>query len=289
MGGLSLPGIIWLASYPKSGNTWMRAFLANYLEDRDKPVSINDLPNHILGDGFVAQYETYSGRKVPDLSDEEIAALRPKVHDWFVMSRGKDVFVKTHSMIATIAGTPLISPGATAGAIYIVRNPLDVAVSFAHHFEIDQQRAVDSLCEPNYFLPGTDDLLVQFLGSWSRHVNSWTNAKGLVLHVVRYEDLVQKPVKAFGQVVDFLQLPNQRERLKRAIAFSSFRELAGQEAADDFVESRPDSDSKFFRAGRVGGWRDHLSEAQVKQLIEVHEEALRTLGYLDRHGRLRGV
>jgi len=267
----------------------MRAFLANYLANPDQPISINDLPNHILGDGFVTHYETYSGRQVADLSDEEIAALRPKVHDWFVASRGKDIFVKTHSMIATIAGTPLISPGATAGAIYIVRNPLDVAVSFAHHFQIDMQRAVDSLCEPNYFLPGTDELMVQFLGSWSRHVNSWINAKGMVLHRVRYEDLVQKPLKAFRQIIDFLELPNNRDQLKKAIRFSSFRELANQEAAHDFVESRPDSDINFFRAGRVGGWRDHLSAAQVKQLIEAHGDTMRHLGYLNPQGRLRGI
>ena len=284
-----MPGIIWLASYPKSGNTWMRAFLANVLSDSQRPILINDLPNHILGDGFVHHYESFSGRKVDDLSDEEIAALRPKVHEWFAASRGKDVFVKTHSMIGTIAGTPLISPGATAGAIYIVRNPFDVAISFSHHFQIDLQRAVDSLCEQNYYLPGTDQLMVQFLGSWSRHINGWTKAPGLQLHLVRYEDMVQKPLKAFGQVVEFLQLPIRRDHLRRAIEFSSFRELAKQEDTEDFVESRPDSDVKFFRAGRVGSWRDQLSEAQVRQLIDAHGETMRRMGYLDKHGRLRGL
>jgi hypothetical protein len=111
----------------------------------------------------------------------------------------------------------------------------------------------------------------------------------MVLHLVRYEDLVQKPLKAFGQVVDFLQLPNRRDQLKKAIKFSSFRELAGQEDVHDFVESRPDSDIKFFRAGRVGGWRDHLNEAQVKQLIDAHGETMQRLGYLNAQGRLRGI
>jgi hypothetical protein len=284
-----LPGLIWLASYPKSGNTWMRAFLANYLENSDRPVSINDLPNQILGDGFVHHYEAFSGRKVEELSDEEIAELRPKVHEWFAHSRGKDVFVKTHSMIGTIAGKPLITPGVTAGAIYIARNPFDIVVSFSHHFQIDLQRAVNSLCEANYYLPGTDQVLMQFIGSWSRHVNSWTKVPGLVLHVVRYEDMVQKPLKTFGKVIEFLELPNRRDHVKRAIKFSSFRELAGQEVKHDFVESRPDSDVKFFRSGRVGGWRSVLSEAQVKQLIDAHGDTMRELGYLDRRGRPKGI
>ena len=157
-----------------------------------------------------------------------------------------------------------------------MRNPFDVAVSFSHHFQIDLQRAVDSLCEHNYYLPGTDQLMVQFLGSWSRHINGWTKAPGLVLHLVRYEDMVQKPLKAFGQVVDFLQLPNRRDHLRKAIEFSSFRELAKQEEAEDFVESRPDSDVKVFscRPGRFLArslepgadptahrrpWRDHAA------------------------------
>ena len=72
-----MPGIIWLASYPKSGNTWLRAFLANYLQDPAEPLPINDLPNHILGDSSVFQYERFSNKSIADMSDEEITQLRP--------------------------------------------------------------------------------------------------------------------------------------------------------------------------------------------------------------------
>ena len=86
-----------------------------------------------------------------------------------------------------------------------------------------------------------------------------------------------------------MELPNRRDHIKRAIEFSSFRELAGQEVKHDFVESRPDSDVKFFRSGRVGGWHNVLSEAQVKQLIDAHGDTMRELGYLDRRGRPKGI
>ena len=136
-----MPGIIWLASYPKSGNTWLRAFLANYLQNPDEPLPINDLSNHILGDSGVPQYERFVNKSVEDMSEEEIAQLRPKVHEWLAFSRGRDVFVKTHNMFETVHDTPMITPSATAGAIYVIRNPLDVSVSFSHHFHPPLKRS----------------------------------------------------------------------------------------------------------------------------------------------------
>ena len=281
-----MPGIIWLASYPKSGNTWLRAFMANYLQNAQQPIPINDLPNHILGDGFYVHYEAFSGRKVADLTPEEITRLRPRIHEWFAHARGQDVFVKTHNLIKQIDGVPLITPTATAGAIYVVRNPLDVAVSFAHHFQVDYERAVEALCDINYHIPAGDDQCTQYLSTWSRHVTSWTGAPGLTLHVMRYEDMLQSPLKAFGKLIDFLGLPKEMPRLKRATKNASFKELSKQESTTKFVESRPDGKAAFFREGRAGGWRDKLTDAQAQRLIEAHQEVMTTYGYLDRNGRL---
>lgn len=284
-----MPGIIWLASYPKSGNTWLRAFMANLMRNPEQPIAINDLPNYVLGDSFLIHYETYSGKKADELTPEDITRLRPKIHEWFANSRGEDVFVKTHNLITKVDGCPLITPSATAGAVYVVRNPLDVAVSFAHHYQVSYQRAVESLCDENYYLPGVEGQTVQYLSSWSRHVRSWLDAPGLVLHMMRYEDMLQKPVKAFGSLIEFLGLPKEMPRLKKAVQFSSFRELSRQEKATKFIESRPDGKSPFFRHGRSGGWRQFLSEAQVQTLIDAHGEVMMRAGYLTKDGKLKGV
>ena len=96
-----MSGIIWLASYPKSGNTWLRAFLANYLTEARRPVAINDLPNHILGDNMLLHYEQFTGRKSDELTDTEVARLRPAIHRWFAESSQNDVAEPSTSKTVT--------------------------------------------------------------------------------------------------------------------------------------------------------------------------------------------
>ena len=282
-----MAGIIWLASYPKSGNTWLRAFLANLFRNPDKPLPINDLPNHILGDGFLIHYEQFTGKPKEQISPAEIMALRPRIHEWFAGTNPDNAIVKTHNACVLIEGKPLITPSATAGAIYVVRNPLDVVISYAHHYKIDIQRAVDLVCDDNNFTPRSDGQVEQYLMSWSGHVNSWLSAPGMVRHVMRYEDMLKAPRKAFGDLVRFLGLPLEPARLKKAIRFSSFRELSSQEKAGKFVESRPEGDTPFFRQGKAGSWKDVLSEDQVRQIIEHNAEMMQRFDYLDRKGRIK--
>lgn len=279
-------GIIWLASYPKSGNTWLRAFLANYLSNAQRALPINDLPNHILGDNMVVHYLQYSGLKAEQLDRPTIAKLRPRVHKWLAASRAEDVFVKTHNVVAKMDGVPLITPEATAGAIYVVRNPFDVAVSFSHHYQVTLDRAIESLSEPNYFLPGQGGQIEQYLGSWSRHVTSWMKAPGMTRHLMRYEQMTEEPLKAFGELTRFLGLPQDADRLKRAIRFSDFKELSRQEQSIRFVESRPDGKTKFFRQGESGGWRKIMTREQIDRLIEAHRPVLQELGYLAADGSI---
>lgn len=280
-----MPGIIWLASYPKSGNTWVRAFLANLMSNAREPVEINRLPHFLLGDNFLVHYEKFSGRSADELTAEEIERLRPQVHEWFAYSKADNTFVKTHNAVLRVNGKPLITPTATAGAIYVARNPIDVAVSFAHHYQVSYDRAVESLCDEQYVLPRASGQIEQVLSSWSRHVRSWTAAPGLRHHLMRYEDMHRKATKTFASLVKFLELPKDKERLRRAIKFCSFNELQKQEKQEKFIESRPDGKSPFFRQGAVGSGREVLNEAQIQRLIDAHGEVMTELGYLDRRGK----
>ncbi len=281
-----MPGILWLASYPKSGNTWVRAFLGNLLLGPPRPLPINQLADFMLGDGYLIHYEQFSGRKAAELTEQDFWDLRPKIHEWFAHSRKDNVIVKTHNAVVKIEGRPVITPSATAGAIYVVRNPLDVAVSFAHHYQVSYERAVELMCDRDYVLPPSEGQIVQYLSSWSDHLRSWLRAPGLPLHLMRYEDMQSDPVRAFGALARFLNLPEDPARLERAIEFSCFAELSGQEKEAGFREARPDGAAPFFREGRSGKWRGVLGEPLVRQLIDAHGEAMRELGYLTPEGDL---
>lgn len=279
-----MPGILWLASYPKSGNTWMRAFLANYIIGGAAPVKINDLPQFALGDSRADCFERFTDKSVSKLTFAEIIALRPQVQEWFAGSQPGQVFVKTHSMIGLVSGIPLISPQATVGAIYILRNPLDVALSYAHHFKVDIDRTIELMGQKNCRLPRSENVTPQVIGSWSQHVKTWMNAAGMIMKVVRYEDMKESPRETFSSVIEFLDLDVVPEKLDQAIAFTSFKEMRRQEEEERFVEGHPDGRA-FFREGRAGAWRGVLSQEQVARILDAHGNVMREFGYLDETGK----
>ena len=274
-----MTGIMWLASYPKSGNTWLRVFLANLLTGASRPFDINALAHFSHGDMAGGLYERIAGRALEEMTNEELHRLRPQVHCLIAEMRPETMFVKTHSAVVTLAGIPTITPEVTAGAIYVVRNPLDVAVSYARHLELTTDQAIAAMSAHKNRMPSGNRLVFQFLGSWSDHVASWTTTTGLKLHVVRYEDMLSKPIKAFGKVSAFLGLKPPRERLKRAVRFSSFRELQAQEQRQGFRE-RSRRAERFFREGRAEQWREVLTPAQVESMVAAHAEQMERFDYL---------
>jgi hypothetical protein len=279
-------GIYWLASYPKSGNTWFRAFLHNLQEDGEEPADINDLAT-----GGIASargwLDEVLGFDTAELTPEEVERLRPVVYDW--SSRGEETgYHKIHDAYTLTAdGEPLVGRGATLGALYIVRDPRDVAPSAANHWECTLDEAIERLERPQMALArsrrGLPPQVRQRLLSWSAHVLSWVDAPGLRCEVVRYEDMKADPLATFTRAAAFLDLPHDAERVSKAIRFSSFDELSRQEADRGFRE-RPQHAERFFRRGTSGGWRDTLTAEQVERVVAAHGEVMRRFGYLDARG-----
>jgi len=272
-------GIVWLASYPKSGNTWLRAFLHNLLRNPEQPADINQLDRFCYGDSLAPFYERVAGRRVGDLSRAEIQALRPKVHEGFARSFPDTVFAKTHNMMAEIEGVPLITMEHTAGAIYVLRNPLDVSLSLADHFGLGPAQAVNMLNNPDAGSLTDDRTVFEVYGAWSQHVWSWTQTERPNLIWVRYEDMLEKPLQTFGRIAGFLGFQPPRARLEKAIRFSSFKVLASQEASRGFREKSLHS-QRFFRVGKAGQWRKALSVEQIRALVEGNREQMARFGYL---------
>jgi len=271
--------ILWLASYPRSGNTWLRAFLHNLLRDPPAPYDINRLQDFTLIDSQAQWYRPFDPRPPSEMTKEEVAALRPQVHAAMTRAFPDTVFVKTHNALVEDRGTAMIGLAHTAGAIYLVRDPLDVAVSYGIHYGVPLEDAVAALNRPgNQSVANQRDFVYERHGSWSENVKSWTATPGPALHVIRYEDLVRKPQATFAGVATFLGLPVPAERIARAVDFSAFAVLQQQEQSRGFRE-RSARSAHFFRAGEVGQGRRLLSAPLVDSLVSLHREQMARFGY----------
>jgi aryl sulfotransferase len=281
-------GIIWLASYPKSGNTWFRTFISNLLNEKHEEISINQLKT----DGIFSSrplFDHITGVEASNLTAAEIDRLRPRIYNHLAWTAERTLFIKVHDAYTYLEdGTPLMGTE-NAKAIYIMRNPLDVAVSFANHSSKDLDTMVKNMGDATFAFCNNKNRLAnqlrQQLLTWSAHVESWAQATEIPVHLVRYEDMKLNPVPTFTAAVRFMGLDCSEEQIEKAIQMSDFKKLKAEEAAKGFKE-RPYQTVAFFRKGEVGDWRNHLTEAQRDKLIADHGEVMRKYGYLNEDGEL---
>ena len=297
------PGaFVWLASYPKSGNTWFRALLTSYLNG-GAPPAINSL----VGRSLVVDRESFNqhlGIDSSELPEEELLRLRPAFHRLLAAAVAADprpVFQKVHEAFLPLPPGPveqqrggdwLYAGEVTAAAIYLVRNPLDVAVSYADHRNITPTEAIAWMGNPTategHLVRGLNTVLPELLGRWSDHVLGWLEQREFPMRVVRYEDLAADPAPVFKAALAFLERhcaaladrPARAEAIAGAVAGAAFDRLQAQETAHGFRESQPTARSSFFRAGVAGGWRDALTPGQVAEVVAAHGPAMERLGYL---------
>jgi hypothetical protein len=274
---------VWLASYPKSGNTWVRVFLHNLMRElrgqSDSPQNINALHEMTARESLKEWFIRRLGKPVNEASPKEIAEARMAVQVDMVENEGGPAFIKTHNAIANIEGFPTINFDVTLAAIYIVRNPLDVTVSYAHYSGLSIDTIIAYMADPAGNINLSERRVYEFMGSWSFHVASWMSVPHRPILLLRYEDMLSSPERSFGRLTSFLRLKPSREQMARAIKNSSFEEMARQEALHGFNE-RPQTAEKFFRTGIAGQWREALSPTQIKAVIEVHAPMMMRFGYL---------
>jgi aryl sulfotransferase len=273
-------GIFWLASYPKSGNTWLRAFVATLVSG--KPVDINNMAflGGIASDRFA--FDEALGIAAADLSADQQTNLRPRVYEICAAEAERPLYCKAHDCYRlTPAGEPLFPTKVTRGAVYVVRDPRGVAVSLAHYTGHSIDAEIARMADAQASFASSEDRLheqlQQRVRTWSDHVESWLEAP-FPVHVARYEDMHADPAAAFGAIARFLDLPHDPERIASAVAAASFSRLREQERASGFVE-RPRRAVAFFREGRVDGWRDALTPAQVARIERAHGRMMLRLGY----------
>lgn len=266
----------------------MRLFIENLLRNKDEPLDINQ-PREFTGMGDMTPFlfEKASVRPIETLNDDEHVALRKGAHMYLSTLTNSVAFAKTHTANISISNMPLFHAETTRAAIYVVRNPLDVVDSLSDHWGLSIDETIEHMANPNQY--GTNPIgsgannassMKGYLSSWSINAKSWTeNAKFPVL-MLKYEDMLEDPIKQFTRVVQFLGAPFNATQIERAAKFSSFKEVKKQETESGFAELSANSkDRKFFRHGKADRWKEVLTRSQAKRIIRNHKDTMLKLGY----------
>ena len=269
--------IVWLASYPKSGNTWLRALLTALIE---APQAL-DL-DYLLGTPDAYDRHALDDHAGIDSSEFSLAELRPYLAG-FVRELAADArpprFIKTHSGYGD--GT-LFPADASAGAICVVRHPQDVAPSLAHHENSTLDAAIARMADPAALIDHTpgrgSSVVAQELGSWSGNVAGWLEQQEIPLLLVRYEDLLDDAVCQLGRIAAFLGLGTTPALLQAAVDACAIERLREAERRSGFAEA-PRADRSFFRHGRTGSGKAALTPAQRQSISRTHGSLARQLGY----------
>jgi len=277
--------IVWLASYPKSGNTWLRLLFANLLSMGEEPVDINRINLCKRYPVNRADADDITLIDTDLLTKDEADRLRPRIIEGIVAETTEPVYLKVHDAYRVNPdGEPVLGRGVARAALYIVRDPRDVAVSFSFHAHVGIDRAIGWLNSNHHTLAANlshlESQLPQVTLDWSGHVASWTEQYDVPVHVLRYEDLRADPVGSFGAAIAFLGLAASRAQVERAARFADFTTLQRQEQQKGFSERSLKSIAPFFRSGRAGGWAETLTPVQQEAIAAAHRPMMERYGYL---------
>ncbi len=275
--------IIWLASYPKSGNTLVRSILSSLIFTDDGIVDFGKLhrvSNFIAGPFFEKFTNNFS-------SINEMSKYWIKVQEKLNANK-KLKFFKTHNSLCTINGNDFTNESNTIGTIYIVRDPRDVIISASKYYKTSIEQTKINMFNKEMTLNNTykDKSISTFLGSWSDHYNSWVkNNKNILL--VKYEELINDKEKEIRKIINFInrfvKLEIDEKKIKNCIDSSSFKNMKKMENEGLFKEASQGLKGKsipFFGHGKEGRWRNTLEKKVVEEIEVKFEKEMRELGYL---------
>jgi aryl sulfotransferase len=270
----------WLSSYPKSGNTWLRAVYSAWRTGQAP--DINALDGGVIAAGRHL-FDDALGIASSDLTPGEVEVLRPRADEVLAQAATEPLVRKVHDgFFPGPAGEPVVSVAATRAALYMIRDPRDVAVALAHHEGKSVEWAAGRLNDPGAGTGGMRGFagqLRQRLGTWSEHVESWVDDAPFPVHVLRYEDCLLDPVTTFGAALTATGLgPVDEARVATAVEAAAFDRLRAAEQQDGFKE-RPPAAPSFFRSGRAGSWREAMPAEVAASIEETHAEVMARFGY----------
>lgn len=284
--------IIWLASYPKSGNTFLRSLLTAYLFTNDGKFNLHAL-------GKINQFPDISLFKNLNIdTSNEVEVVKNYINvQEKINSTDKNAirFIKTHSSLNDINGFQFTNLKNTLGAIHIVRDPRDVVKSYSNHNQMSASAACERLLEFKATLGGIKNSnneaneVVTHMSSWASNYQSWKEFKKVNKYLlVKYEDLVSETEKTFLKILNFIYFLGKSKlvvdpiKLKNAIKTTTFEELQKLEKKEGFPEAVIDKDGNavtFFKYGPKNNKNAVPKNLKIKIEKELQSQ-MKELGYL---------
>ena len=277
--------IFWIASYPKSGNTYLRSFISSYYFSKKGKFDFNLLLN-------ILQFPSTKFTKRNLYSDLE--ASQNWIFNQNQFFGGEKInFVKTHNSLNQFKGNKFTTNDQTLGAIYIVRDPRNVITSLTHHYSLSYENAYDKLIDDNSNLlektTENDHSNFTFLGSWANHYKSWKNYKDFEILFIKYEDLKNEKYDTFKKIILFinniLKKNNKidEKKLLNSINSTNFNNLKNKEENEGFEESVYSKETgekkRFFNLGFNNRWEKILPKDILNKLNHNLQNELNELGY----------
>jgi uncharacterized protein (DUF924 family) len=279
--------IIWLSSYPKSGNTWLRSLLASYYFSKEGDFNFNLLK-------YIDQFPSYDYFKN---YDKTFINPTDTAEFWIeeqkkINSNNKVKFFKTHNALCKINNYSFTDSNNTLAAIYIIRDPRNVITSLANHYEIDADQAFEFMTtEQKAITQKKENSYVGFVAlfSWIFHQESWTNNKLFPTLVIRYEDLQNETFLTLKKVIDFIekQINSKnsfnRDKAKKSVQSCDFERLKKLEINEGFNESpiskKDNSRINFFKLGKDNDYKKLLTEELISKMNLKFKNEIKKFNY----------
>jgi len=277
--------IIWIASYPKSGNTYIRSLLSAYYFSKDGNFNFDLLKN-------IKQFPN------TEFFNSNINSLDDASNNWLyaqkkIKEENKIKFLKTHSCLGAYKGKPFTTVDYSLGGIYVVRDPRNVISSVMNHFSLNADEAYNFMTDIHRGTKSNienDYSAYSYLSTWANHYKSWANSKNFRKIIIKYEELETNKYETFRDIIVFTNtLLNNSDgvnkiKLEKAIETTNFNVLKNKEKNEGFDEALYSEDKKekkvFFNMGFNNRWKKILREDIRKKLEDVFKNEMKDIGYI---------